>query len=148
MPTTFIFYPLFNDNKVEFLIKYGLKGILSRFGILLTFLEVNMFSDIVFAMTGAPKDAGDAGPGALFSSFLPLILIFAIFYFLLIRPQSKKAKDHKKMLEDLKKGDKILTSGGIYGLIESIEGDTVAVKIAENVRIKVSRSAIAGIREK
>jgi len=81
-----------------------------------------------------------------FSSFLPLILIFVIFYFLLIRPQSKRAKEHKNMLENLKKGDKIVTSGGIYGVIEGIEGNTLTVKIAENVRVKVGRSGITGIR--
>jgi preprotein translocase subunit YajC len=108
-----------------------------------------MFADIVYAMTGAPRDAGNAEPGGgLFYSFLPLIFIFVIFYFLLIRPQSKKAKDHKTMLENLKKGDKIITSGGIHGLIESIDADTLTIKIAENVKIKVSRSAVAGIRER
>ncbi len=109
-----------------------------------------MFSDIVYAMGGAPKDAGGAagGPGALFTSFLPLILIFVIFYFLLIRPQSKKAKEHKGMLDNIKNGDKIITTGGIYGVIEGIEGDTITLKIAENVKVKMSRSAVAGIREK
>ncbi len=110
-----------------------------------------MFSDIVYAMGGAPKDAGGAasgGPGAMFSSFLPLILIFVIFYFLLIRPQSKKAKEHKSMLENLKNGDKVITTGGIYGVIEGIDGDTITLKIAENVKIKMSRSGVAGIREK
>jgi len=84
-----------------------------------------MFTDIAYAMAGAPRDAGNAGPqgiGGMFLSFLPLILIFVIFYFLLIRPQSKRAKEHKGMLENLKKGDKIITSGGIYGVIEGIDG--------------------------
>ncbi len=108
-----------------------------------------MFSDIVYAMGGAPKDAGSApgGTGAIFS-FLPLILIFVIFYFLLIRPQSKKAKEHKGMLENLKNGDKVITTGGIYGVIEGIEGDAITLKIAENVKVKMSRSAVAGLREK
>jgi preprotein translocase subunit YajC len=110
-----------------------------------------MFSDIVYAMTGAPGNGGGGQPGgtgALFSSFLPLILIFVIFYFLLIRPQSRKAKEHKTMLENIKKGDKVITSGGIHGLVEGIEGDTLTLKIAETVRIKLSRTAVAGIREK
>jgi preprotein translocase subunit YajC len=110
-----------------------------------------MFADIVYAMTGAPQNAGNGEPGGaggLFYSFLPLIFIFVIFYFLLIRPQSKKAKDHKTMLENLKKGDKIITSGGIHGLIENIDADTLTIKIAENVKIKASRSAVAGIRER
>ncbi len=107
-----------------------------------------MFADIAYALAGAPQDAGGAEPGGIgaFSSFLPLILIFVIFYFLLIRPQSKKAKEHKGMLENLKKGDKIITSGGIYGVIEGVEGNILTIKIAENVRVKVGRSGIAGIR--
>jgi preprotein translocase subunit YajC len=107
-----------------------------------------MFSDIAYALAGSPQNTGNgAQGGAGIISFLPLILIFFIFYFLLIRPQSKKAKEHKKMLEGLKKGDKIITSGGIYGVIDSIDNDVLTVKIAENVKIKVSRSAIAGIRQ-
>jgi len=105
-----------------------------------------MFADTVYAMGGAPQGTGGGGAGSLLSSFLPLILIFVIFYFLLIRPQSKKSKEHRTMLENLKKGDKIITSGGIYGVIEGIETNTITIKIAENVRIKVSRSSIAGLR--
>ena len=107
-----------------------------------------MFTDIAYAMAAPPQNADGGQPGGLaaFSSFLPLIIIFAIFYFLLIRPQSRRAKEHKNMLENLKKGDKIITTGGIHGVIESIEGNTLTVKIAENVRIKASRSGIAGIR--
>ncbi|MBI5026165.1 MAG: preprotein translocase subunit YajC [Nitrospirae bacterium] len=104
-----------------------------------------MFLDIAYAMGGAPKEGG-GGIETMFSSFLPLILIFAIFYFLLIRPQAKKAKEHKQMLENLKKGDKVITSGGIYGVIEAIEANTVTLKIAENVKIKIGRNGIAGLR--
>ena len=109
------------------------------------------FSDMVFAMAGQPGGAGDAGaqgPGAMFQSFLPLILIFVIFYFLLIRPQSKKAKEHKQMLENLKKGDKIITTGGIHGLIEDIDAATATLKVGikDDVRIRVGRSYIAGLR--
>lgn len=108
-----------------------------------------MITDVVYAMGGAPRDTGGAeqgGGAALLSSLLPLILIFVIFYFLLIRPQAKRAKEHKKLLENLKKGDKIITAGGIYGVIESIDQNTAVVKIAENVKIKVSRNTIAGQR--
>lgn len=108
-----------------------------------------MFADIAYAMGGAPQDtggAGQGGAGTMLTSFLPLILIFVIFYFLLIRPQSKKAKEHKQMLENLKRGDKIITSGGIYGVIEAVEGEVLIIKIAENVKIKISRNAIASLR--
>ncbi len=109
-----------------------------------------MFTDIAYAL-GAPPGGGGAAPGgagSMLSSFLPLILIFVIFYFLLIRPQSKKAKEHKQMLENLKKGDKVITTGGIYGLIEEIDANTATLKVGirDDVRIKVGRSYIAGLR--
>lgn len=105
-----------------------------------------MFAGLAHAMGPAPQAGGQGQAGGLMG-FLPLILIFVIFFFLIIRPQQKKAKEHKAMLDNLKKGDKIVTSGGIYGLIEEVRPDTVTVKIAENVRIKLGRGYIAGIRE-
>jgi preprotein translocase subunit YajC len=107
----------------------------------------------VFAMAGQPGGAagsGPQGPMAMLQSFLPLILIFVIFYFLLIRPQSKKAKEHKQMLENLKKGDKVMTNGGIYGIIEDIDTETATLKVGikDDVKIKVNRGYIAGLRTK
>jgi preprotein translocase subunit YajC len=110
-----------------------------------------MFTDIVHAMSGAPgQGAGAQGPGAMISSFAPLILIFAIFYFLLIRPQQKKAKEHKQMMEDLKKGDKIMTNGGMHGVIDDIDGETLTVKIGvgSDLKVKVNRGHIATLRGK
>lgn len=109
--------------------------------------------DMVYAMAGQPGGAaggGPQGPMAMLQSFLPLILIFVIFYFLLIRPQSKKAKEHKQMLENLKKGDKVMTNGGIYGIIEDIDTETATLKVGikDDVKIKVSRAYIAGLRTK
>ena len=73
--------------------------------------------------------------------FIPLILIFVIFYFFLIRPQQKKVKDHKAMVENLKRGDKVITSGGITGTIERlIDNDKVEVEIAENVKVEVVKA--------
>ena len=73
--------------------------------------------------------------------FIPLILIFVIFYFFLIRPQQKKAKDHKNMVNALKRGDKIITSGGIFGTVERIiENDKIEVTISENVSIELVKS--------
>jgi len=109
-----------------------------------------MLSAIAYAMAGPqPGGAGQQGAGAVISSLIPLILIFVIFYFLLIRPQSKKAKEHKQMLESLKRGDKVITSGGIYGVIEDIDGDTITLKIGvkDDVRIKINRNYIAGLRK-
>ncbi len=109
-----------------------------------------MFSDIAYAMAAPQGGGAPQGPAALISSFLPLILIFAIFYFLLIRPQSKKAKEHKQMLEALKRGDKVMTNGGIYGVIDDIDGENVTLKIGvgSDVKIRISRSYIASLRGK
>jgi len=82
----------------------------------------------------------------MFTSLLPLILIFVIFYFLLIRPQQKRAKEHKQMIENLKKGDKVITSGGVYGVVEAVGTNTLTLKIAENVRVKFGKGYIASVR--
>jgi preprotein translocase subunit YajC len=100
--------------------------------------------DTAYAMGPTPS-SGQGGAGGLLS-FLPLVLIFVIFYFLLIRPQQKKAKEHKAMLDNLKKGDKIITSGGVYGIIESVGTNTITVKIAENVKVKISKAYVASLR--
>ena len=79
----------------------------------------------------------DAGIG----QFIPLILIFVIFYFFLIRPQQKKVKEHKAMVEALKRGDKVITSGGIVGTVERvIDNEKVEVMIADNVKVEIVRS--------
>jgi preprotein translocase subunit YajC len=78
------------------------------------------------------------------AGFLPIIILFAIFYFLLIRPQQKKAKEHREMISNLKKGNRIVTSGGIYGTIISIDDTTIGLEIAEKVKIKLSRGNVAG----
>jgi preprotein translocase subunit YajC len=70
-----------------------------------------------------------------------------IFYFLLIRPQQKKAKEHQEMISGLKKGDKVITSGGIHGQITALDDTTVTIEIAEKVRIKVTRSTLAGLNK-
>lgn len=106
-----------------------------------------MFFDIAYAM--APPQGGQGGAGGaggMITSLLPLILIFVIFYFLLIRPQQKKSKEHKQMLENLKKGDKVITSGGIYGVIEGVGSNTITLKIAENVKVKFGKGYVAAVR--
>ena len=76
-------------------------------------------------------------------SFVPIILIFVIFYFLLIRPQQKKQKQHAEMISKLKKGDHVVTTGGIYGIISTVKDRTVLVKIDENVKIEVQKNCIS-----
>jgi preprotein translocase subunit YajC len=90
---------------------------------------------------GAPADGGAAG----FASFIPLILMFVIFYFLLIRPQQKRNKEHRALLANLKKGDRIVTSGGIHGRITGLDETTLTVEIADKVRVKVNRSNVAAV---
>jgi preprotein translocase subunit YajC len=94
---------------------------------------------IAFAQ-GAGGAAGGAAGGI--ASFVPLILIFVVFYFLLIRPQQKKAKEHQNFLNNLKKGERVITSGGIYGRITGLTDNVVTLEIADGVTIKVLRSAI------
>ena len=84
--------------------------------------------------------------GSGFAQFIPLILIFVIFYFFLIRPQQKKVKDHKSMVGSLKRGDEVITSGGVFGRIEKVyEDDKVEVSISESVSVKVIRSTIQSL---
>ena len=105
------------------------------------------FIDIAQAMGPAqPGGAGQGGAGGILGSIVPLVLIFVVFYFLLIRPQQKRAKEHKNMIDTLKKGEKIVTSGGIYGVIESVGTNTVTVKIGENVKIKLGKTYVASLR--
>ena len=94
---------------------------------------------IAYAMgTGGGAGQG-AGPGGM---IIPLVLMFAIMYFLVIRPQNKQKKQHQEMINNLKKGDKILTSGNIYGLITSIDETTITVEIADKVRVKMTRNSV------
>ena len=87
--------------------------------------------------------------GSGFAQFVPLILIFVIFYFFLIRPQQKKVKDHKSMVAALKRGDEVITSGGIVGIIERVhEDDKIDLSISENVTVKVVKSTIQNLLNK
>ncbi len=87
----------------------------------------------------------DGGMTSLVSSLLPFLLIILVFYFLILRPQQKRTKDRAKLLESLQKGDKVITSSGIYGTIEGLEDKTVLIKISENTKVKMDRSAITTI---
>lgn len=101
-----------------------------------------MFVSSAFAqIPGVP-----AGGQEMLSSFLPLILIFVVFYFLLIRPQQKRMKAHKEMLGQLRRGDKVVTSGGIIGTVSKVDSETeVVLEIAEGVRVRVVRGTIQEI---
>ena len=96
---------------------------------------------LAYAMGGA---GGAGGEGGGFGAFIPLILMFAIFYFLLIRPQQKKAKQHKQLLSELKKGDRVVSTGGLHGVITGLTDEVVTVEIAPKIRVKISRGSVAG----
>ena len=98
--------------------------------------------NIAYAMgQGGAPEGGAAG----FMSFVPLVLMFAIFYFLLIRPQQKRSKEHRGMLANLKKDDRIVTSGGLHGRVTGLDETTLTVEIADKVRVKISRGNVAAI---
>ena len=99
---------------------------------------------IAFAMGQGGAAGGQPGG---FTAFIPLIIMFAIFYFLLIRPQQKKSKAHREMISTLKKGDRVVTSGGIHGRITSTDETSVTVEIADRVRIKIDRGNIAALNQ-
>ncbi len=101
-------------------------------------------------VTPAYAQAGGAdGSSSFLVSMFPLILIFVIFYFLLIRPQQKRAKEHKLMVANLRRGDKVITSGGILAKVTKVgEGDEVEVEISQGVKVKMIRSTISTVMEK
>jgi len=85
------------------------------------------------------------GVAGIVVQVLPIVAIGLVFYFLVIAPANKQRRKTEQMLSSLKKGDRVLTTGGIYGSVQGVEGDVVYLKIAENVKVKVARSAISGI---
>lgn len=91
------------------------------------------------------QGAASAPAGGGLTQFIPLILIFVVFYFLLIRPQQKKAKEQQDFLSNLKKGDKIMTGGGIHGQITGLTDSAVTLEIADGIRIKAHRGYVLGI---
>lgn len=99
-------------------------------------------------VTPAYAQAAGAGGTAAFAQFIPLILIFLIMYFLMIRPQQKRAKQHRELVANVKKGDTIITSGGILGKVATVRDDELDVEIAQGVRVRVVRSTIAQVVSK
>ena len=99
-------------------------------------------SFIPFLTAGAQQAAG---PASMAGSFIPLLLIIVIFYLFLIRPQNKKQKETQKMLSALKKGDKVVTIGGIHGVISSVKENTVIVKVDDDCKIEFNRTAISTV---
>jgi preprotein translocase subunit YajC len=103
----------------------------------------------MFVSTALAQATAAAAPApAPFMGMLPLVLIFGVFYFLLIRPQQKKLKLHQGMLNDLKKGDKIVTAGGVIAVVEGMDGAEVSAKIADGVVVKIQKNTIATVLNK
>ncbi|MBU0952232.1 MAG: preprotein translocase subunit YajC [Elusimicrobia bacterium] len=101
--------------------------------------------ELLYAQAAPGAAVPAAGPMGALGGFLPLIVIFFIFYFLLIRPQQKREKEHKKLLNALKKDDKVITSGGIYGTVINVKPEAVELKIDDNTKIQILKSAIATV---
>mgnify|MGYP000961995192 FL=1 len=99
-----------------------------------------MFVTPAYAQAAAP-----AGGAAGLASFLPLILIFVIMYFLMIRPQQKRAKEHRAMVEALKKGDEVVTQGGLVGKVTAVRDQELEVEIAPGVKVRVIRATVTGL---
>ena len=102
---------------------------------------------LAFAMGTPPGGAAGGGQSAL-TSMIPLVIMFAIFYFLLIRPQQKKAKEHKALLEALKKGDQVVTAGGMHGKVTAVDDTVVTIEVANNVNVKFNKGHVAAIIDK
>ena len=103
----------------------------------------------MFATPAFAQAAGGAGGAAAFSQFLPLILIFVIMYFMLIRPQQKKAKEHKALIEGLRRGDQVITQGGIIGKVTHVREDgELEVEIATGVKVRVVKATIVQVLSK
>jgi preprotein translocase subunit YajC len=98
-----------------------------------------------YAMGAPPAGGGEPSPIA---SLLPFALMFLVLYLLILRPQMKKQKQQQQMIDELEKGDQVVTSGGIHGLIQNIKDDIIVLKIAENVKIELSRSAVSRVVNK
>ena len=100
------------------------------------------FVETAYAM--APQSGGE-GPAGMLSGFIPLILVFAIFWFLVIRPQQKRSKEHRATVAALKKGDEVITDGGVYGTIQRVAEQSVTLEIAPKVSIRIQRTRIADL---
>lgn len=107
---------------------------------------MNIFNQINLcwlAMGNTPQGTESTAPGWV--TFLPIILVFVIFYFILIRPQQRQQKEQQKLVESVKGGDQVLLSSGIYGVVTEVKDKTLLVKIADNVKVKVLRTAVAQV---
>ncbi len=103
-----------------------------------------LLAGVAYAMPGSGSGAAGGSSGGALATLAPIIIMFVIFYFLLIRPQQKQARKHGDFIRNLKAGDRVVTSSGIHGVVRGLTDTTVTLEIADNVRVKITRSAITG----
>lgn len=101
---------------------------------------------LIYHLVAQVEGQADAPPGGILSFLPPLVIMFLIFYFVLIRPEKQKQAEARKMVDELKDGDNIITLSGIHGTIKKIKDDVVTLQVADNVRIKVERSSIGRLK--
>jgi len=106
-----------------------------------------MFESIAYALGQSPQAQGQEAPNPLIN-LAPIVIMFAIFYILLIRPQQKKQKEHDNMVSGLKKNDEVITAGGVHGTIVNVKDDTFILRVDDNVKLEVSKSAITTLKHK
>ena len=99
----------------------------------------------MFVTPAYAQAAGGAGGAGAIAQFIPLILIFVIMYFLILRPQQKRMKDHRNMVAELKRGDQVVTQGGLIGKVTDVKDDELTVEIAQGVKVRVVRATIAQV---
>ena len=102
---------------------------------------------LVFIGGCVPADTGEEGTSIL-PMIIFLVIIFGLFYFVMVRPQRRKQKEHETLVQELQKGDRVITAGGIYGTIDSISEDNIVIKVESGATIRVARGSVAGRREK
>ena len=109
---------------------------------------VLLISILAFAGGCIPTEGTEEGAGFDWTIIIFLVVIFAVFYFLMIRPQRRRQREHEELVQELQRGDKVITSGGIYGTIESLSEDSIVLKIESGATIRIARGSVVGKREK
>jgi preprotein translocase subunit YajC len=107
---------------------------------------MNLIDLLLLAQAASPAPEGAPQPSFLVS-IMPLIFVFVIFYFLLIRPQQRRQKAHEKLVASVKTGDKVVTSSGIHGIVANVKEKTIVVKVADNVKIEFERSSVSSVEK-